>query len=142
MAVQSDWQKYQAAFREWRATGGPMPEAVRDMRRAQGEARDRELRAKGYGPARFDLKKQQDELAKQLQREANKRVADAAPKHARLIADVPSTCLESLTWKDGIATATFYRGGQVTYEYPMSKDDFVDWISSGSLGKYGNENVF
>jgi hypothetical protein len=79
---------------------------------------------------------------KDRQRAVNKAVADAAPKHARLIADVPSTCLESLTFKDGIATATFYRGGQIVYDYPMSRDDFIDWVSDGSLGKYGNENVF
>jgi hypothetical protein len=77
------------------------------------------------------------------QKQVNQAVANAAPKHARLIADgEDSTCLERLTWKDGIATATFFRGGQITYDYPMSRDEFVDWVSFGSLGKYGNENVF
>jgi hypothetical protein len=79
---------------------------------------------------------------KDRQRAVNKAVADAAPKHARLIADVLSTCLESLTFKDDIATATFYRGGQIVYDYPMSRDDFIDWVSDGSLGKYGNDKVF
>lgn len=77
------------------------------------------------------------------QKQVNQAVADAAPKHARLIADgEDSTCLERLTWKDGIATATFFRGGQITYDYPMSRDQFVEWVSFGSLGRYGNENVF
>jgi hypothetical protein len=81
-------------------------------------------------------------INKQLQKAVNQAVADRAPKHARLISEVPSTCLASLTWKDGIATAEFYRGGQVVYDFPMSKDDFIDWVSSDSIGKYGNAEVF
>jgi hypothetical protein len=81
-------------------------------------------------------------INKQLQKAANKAVADKAPKHARLISEVPSTCLASLSFKDGIATAEFYRGGQVVYDFPMSRDEFIDWISDGSIGKYGNEFVF
>jgi hypothetical protein len=79
---------------------------------------------------------------KQLQKEVNQAIADRAPKHATLRATIPSTCLASLTFNDGIATAEFYRGGAVIYDYPMSKAEFVDWVSGESLGKYGNENVF
>ncbi len=82
------------------------------------------------------------QLDRQLQKQINKAVADKAPKHATLHSEVPSTCLADLSWRDGIATATFYRGGDVVYTYPMSKADFLDWIDSDSIGKYGNENVF
>lgn len=81
-------------------------------------------------------------INKQLQKAVNQAVADKAPKHARLISEVPSTCLASLSWKDGIATAEFYRGGQIVYDFPMSKDDFIDWVSADSIGQYGNAEVF
>ena len=44
-------------------------------------------------------------INKTAQKEVNKRVADAAPKHATLRSQVPSTCLARLilTWKDGVA---------------------------------------
>jgi hypothetical protein len=142
--VAPDWQTYQAAWKDWQARGGrasgPPPKEVRDMIRAQGEARDAELKAKGYGPARFD--KLNEAINKQLQKAVNQAVADKAPKHSTLVSQVPSTCLASLKWKDGIATAEFYRGGQVVYDFPMSKDDFIDWVSSDSIGQYGNAEVF
>jgi len=66
----------------------------------------------------------------------------AAKAGKSLHALMPSTCLQSLTWKKGVTTAEFYRGGAITYEYEMDLDEFVSWAQSGSLGKYGNENVF
>jgi hypothetical protein len=123
-----------------RAPRTPPPQAVRDKLRAQGLARDAELKAQGWGPARFD--KLNEAINKQLQKAVNQAVADKAPKHSTLHSQVPSTCLASLSWKDGIATAEFYRGGQIVYDFPMSKDDFIDWVSSDSIGKYGNAEVF
>jgi len=82
-------------------------------------------------------------INKQLQKAVNQAVADKAPKHSTLVSQVPSTCLASLKWKDGIATAEFYRGGQVVYDFPMSKDDFIDWVSAEEgIGRYGNAVVF
>jgi hypothetical protein len=74
-------------------------------------------------------------------------MAAAAKAGKSLHALMPSTCLQSLTWKadgdgSGVATAEFYRGGAVIYDYPMDLDEFIDWAESGSLGKYGNENWF
>src|ERR1700761_3389217 len=112
MAHQSDWQKYSDALNRWQAEGGrasgPPPKEVRDYQRAQNLARDAELRAKGYGPSKLDqLNKQLDDSLKaNAQREANRKTVEGAPKHARLSADIDSDCLESLTWKDGVATAT------------------------------------
>lgn len=94
--------------------------------------------AQSYEAARQKFKEAQQKLSE----EVNRAIADKAPKHATLEATLPSTCLASLTWKDGIATAEFYRGGDVVYEYPMTRDEFVDWASDSSLGKYGNAYVF
>lgn len=87
------------------------------------------------------------QLERQLQNEINRAAIDKAPKGSTITANIPSTCLASLTFKvgkegAGIATAEFYRGGSVIYQYEMSKEEFADWINSGSLGKYGNGNVF
>jgi hypothetical protein len=65
----------------------------------------------------------------------------AARSGKTLTADVPSTCLASLSWHKGVATAEFYRGGEIVYDYPMSLEEFLDW-SSDSLGEYGNDFVF
>lgn len=158
---------------EWQNQGGrasgPPPQAVRDFQRAQGQARDVELRAKGYGPAVFkahvDLgmkpARGQTKLDLVYDAKTDKWVtiqeAKAAAKKVQPTRDemkaavkagkslhalMPSTCLQSLTYKDGVATAEFYRGGAVVYDYEMSLEEFIDWAESGSLGKYGNENVF
>ena len=108
----------------------------------QAISADRENPFGPNGTIAKQIDKQLAGFEKYRQKVVNQAIADAAPKHARLIAEVPSDCLASLTFKDGIATAEFYRGGQVVYDYPMSRNDFIDWVSAGSLGKYGNENVF
>jgi len=81
-------------------------------------------------------------INKQLKKEVNKAVADKAPKHARLISEVPSTCLSDLSWKDGVAEYSFYRGGKIDYATPMSKSEWLDWVGSDSIGAYGNQSVF
>jgi hypothetical protein len=102
-------------------------------------------------PAGMNVFGREGTLSKQLdqalQRSVNKAIADKAPKGATLrmvtSKDAPaSTCLEELSWKDGVATTTFYRGGDVVYDYPMSKSEFIDWVSSNSIGIYGNDEVF
>jgi hypothetical protein len=83
-------------------------------------------------------------LDRDLQKRINQAVAKRAPKHATLNASgVDSACLESLTWKDGVAHATFIKrdpGGG--YFYDMDRDTFIEWVNSGSLGRWGNDNVF
>jgi hypothetical protein len=61
-------------------------------------------------------------------------------KKQSVVADVDSTCFEDLRWRNGIATATFYRGGDIVYDYPISLSEFLDWCS-GSLGEYFNAEV-
>jgi hypothetical protein len=88
----------------------------------------------------------QGKLAKQfdknLQRQVNEQVANRAPKGATLHSEVPSTCLASLSWKDGVAYYSFYRGGSVDYSTPMSREDWLDWVAADSIGAYGNSQVF
>jgi hypothetical protein len=76
----------------------------------------------------------------------NQVVASKAPRGARLVADIDSTCLSDLSWKKGVCTATFWRGGNLVYDFPMSKSEFVDFCngdgSDGSVGRYGNLYVF
>lgn len=64
----------------------------------------------------------------------------AVKAHKTLVATAPSTCFDSLTWKDGVATAVFAKDGSV-YDYPMDVDDFLDWANSGSLGKTFNDGI-
>jgi hypothetical protein len=89
------------------------------------------------------IDKQLAGFEKDRQKAVNQAVANKAPKHARLVFNGDSTCLAELTWKDGVATATFFRGGAVVYDYPMSRDEFIEWVSSDDgIGRYGNDNVF
>jgi hypothetical protein len=139
---QGDWQNYASAFAQGKANAGPTPQAVRDMRRAQGQARDAELKAKGYGPAKFEsANRALQKNGQQLQRDANQKVADTAPKHARLTFTGVSTCFESLTWKDGILHAVFLKRDDGSgWDYEISRSEFLDMIS-GSAGGWFNDNL-
>jgi hypothetical protein len=87
-------------------------------------------------------------LDKQLQREINKAVApklsrdqlnSAAKAHKTLVADTPSECFESVSFKDGLCTCVFARDGYI-WEQSMDVDDFLDLFGSGdSLGVAWNE---
>jgi hypothetical protein len=91
-----------------------------------------------FGP-KGSLSKQID---KSLQREVNKKIADSAPKHATLRANIDSTCFQEVTWRDNVLYVSFWRGGQIDYAFPdVSKDDFVDMVSSGSLGGWFDANL-
>jgi hypothetical protein len=58
----------------------------------------------------------------------------------RLYANVPSTCFEELSWHKDVATATFWRGGSITYEYDCDLDTFLSWCS-GSLGEFFDAEI-
>jgi hypothetical protein len=87
------------------------------------------------------IDKQLAGFEKDRQKAVNQEVANKAPKHARLIADLDSSVFESVTWKDNVVTATFFRGGAIVYYYDVTRDEFVDWVSSGSLGQYFNAEI-
>jgi hypothetical protein len=57
-----------------------------------------------------------------------------------LVATTPSTCFDDLSWEDGVASGTFVKGGQ-TYDYEMSREEFLEWADDDSLGGYFNDNV-
>ena len=144
MAVQSDFQKYQAAFREWKASGNPKPPSiVRDYLRAQLQARNAESGAKGYGPAQFGNLNQKvnKELKKVMPKAVTKeQLMEAAKQHKTLRSASDSTCIATLDWKDGVATYTFVKGGgDEPYETEMSLEEFIAWSESESLGQTFNE---
>jgi len=121
-------------------------------------ARDKAANAK----SKASLKEAQQKFAKEFSRAIGDKVREAHAGRTKaksrdqinqavargktIYADVPSRCLASLSFhqdKDGngVATAEFYRGGKIVYDYPMDLDEFLEW-ASGSLGEYGNAYVF
>jgi hypothetical protein len=83
------------------------------------------------------------QLDKQLQKQVNQAVADKAPKGATLHAEISSECLETLDWRDGVASFNFVkRNKNGPYQVPMSKSEFVDWVSSDSIGSTGNDEGY
>ena len=97
-----------------------------------------------FGP-QGTIAKQTKALDAQLlarQKEVDRAIAAKAPKHSTIRSTVPSTCLASLSWKDGVATAEFYRGGAVVYDFDMDLETFLSWVESDSIGKFGNFEVF
>jgi hypothetical protein len=79
---------------------------------------------------------------KAKQKELDRSIASKAPKGSTIHSTVDSTCPADLSWKDGVATAEFYRGGQLIYDYDMSLEDFLEWVESDSIGQFGNAYVF
>jgi len=57
-----------------------------------------------------------------------------------LTATTPSVCFDDLSWEDGTATATFAKKGAV-YDFDMSKEEFLKWADSESLGEYFNDSI-
>lgn len=157
MAVQSSWQRYQAAWRDWQAQGGTgkPPQAVRDYLRSQTDARIAESRAKGYGPARFDnllkpfndsaKKAAGDKLAEQLNKTkkapTKSEIRKAAKEGKTISATLPSTCFAWLEWQDGIATGEFLNKTQGVWEWECDLETFIEWAQSGSLGSFFNDVI-
>lgn len=88
-----------------------------------------------------------------LSREIDASLKANAPKghsHARkhadyLEAEIDSTCFSDLFWDsvgggDGIVTAIFARNGAV-YQYELTREEFLEWIDSDSLGQYFNDEI-
>lgn len=116
-----------------------------------------------FKQARLDYQQQQQKLSaarnKQVMKDANKAIKDtisdqlkkqgpsraelntAAKAGKQLNANTPSTCFASLSWRKGVATAEFYHGSAITYDYEMSLDEFLDWAQDDSLGQYFNAEI-
>lgn len=96
-----------------------------------------------------DINKQLNKLSKHAINKVKEKtgptrgeVEDAAKQGKTLTATNASDCFDSLTWKNGVATAVFAKGGgQGTYEYDVTLDEFLDWCADPSLGSYFNLNI-
>jgi hypothetical protein len=60
---------------------------------------------------------------------------------ATIIANKASTCFDNLEWNDGVATATFANKTTGDWDYEMTREEFLEWAQSDSLGQYFNEVV-
>lgn len=106
------------------------------------------LRAKPH-PQFEDINKKLNKLSKQAINEVREKagptrgeVEDAARQGKTLTATNASDCFDSLSWKNGIVTAVFAKGGGAgTYEYEVDLDTFLDWCASGSLGEFFNAEI-
>jgi hypothetical protein len=52
-----------------------------------------------------------------------------------------STCFDSLTFKNGVVTASFANPTIGVWEYEMSRSDAKEWFDSDSLGEFFNSEV-
>jgi len=105
---------------------------------------EKALRRMSQRLARQMLSNQYDQKAKAAATKAPTRgelkKAAAAGKTLEVTRD--SDCFASLEWTDGIATAEFYRGGQIVYDYPMSLDEFLEWAQADEgLGEFFNASI-
>lgn len=105
------------------------------------------LRAKPH-PQFEDINKKLNKLSKEAINKARQKagptrqeVEDAARQGKQLVATNASDCFDSLTWKDGVTTAVFAKGGGAgTYQYQVTLDEFLEWCA-GSLGEYFNAEI-
>jgi hypothetical protein len=52
-----------------------------------------------------------------------------------------STCFDSLTYKNGVVTASFIGPAAGEWEYDVSLSEAREWFSDDSLGGYFNDNI-
>jgi len=65
-----------------------------------------------------------------------------ATRAKTLVADTSgSECFDSLTYKNGVVTASFIGPAAGDWEYDMSLAEAREWFSDDSLGGYFNDNV-
>jgi hypothetical protein len=131
----------------------PPDQDTRDRLRSSLQSRIAQQQARGFGPAKFGAsdKTTRDvaNFIKSKTKELSKPSIKAAAKAGKVLRiSTPSTCFAAVTWEstsddgdDGIVTGEFYRGGAVVYDGPMSLDEFIEWSSSDSVGKFYNSDV-
>jgi hypothetical protein len=76
--------------------------------------------------------------------ELDRIIASKVKKGQTLEADIDSECLSALSWRDGVAYYSFWRGGSIDYSTPMSKSDWLEWVEYDfpGAGVFGNAEVF
>jgi len=118
-------QRYNEAYNEARYGSGRATRTIEEARALTKQLetlRTAAMRDK-YGPAN---------LTKTLNEQMKKET---------LWADQDSDCFESLSWRNGVATATFWHGGDLTYTYPVDLETFLEWANDDSLGGFFNDVI-
>lgn len=129
--------------------------ATRTIEEARALTRQLEtLRTKAlfdqYGPANLTktLDKQMNKMVKKAvngkrqQATSLDQIKRAAAAGKTIYADQDSDCFASLSWTNGIATAEFYHGGSIVYDYPVSLEQFLEWANAEEgLGEYFNAEI-
>lgn len=110
---------------------------------ASGRVRAHDAGVKNLHGGKDLLNRLSGQASKEIEREALRHKAMAAGKGATIHANQPSDCFVSLSWKDGVAHAVFVkRDPGDGYDYDgMTKEQFLDWALSDSLGEYFNANI-
>ncbi len=68
--------------------------------------------------------------------------AQRATRAKTLVADTSgSTCFDSLTYKNGVVTASFIGPAAGVWEYAMSLAEAREWFADDSLGSYFNSEI-
>lgn len=94
---------------------------------------------------RAEWGRQQDIARAQRAAGATQPKATPAKRPSRskeLVADTSgSTCFDSLTYKNGVVTASFIGPAAGEWDYDMSLKEAREWFSDKSLGGYFNDNI-
>jgi hypothetical protein len=68
--------------------------------------------------------------------------AKRASRSKELVADTSgSECFDSLTYKNGVVTASFIGPAAGVWQYGMSLADAREWFASDSLGGFFNDEI-
>jgi hypothetical protein len=85
---------------------------------------------------------EQDRLRAERNAQAKPTPATRPSRAKTLSADISgSSCFDSLTFKNGVVTASFANPAIGVWEYEMSRADAKEWFDDASLGGWFNDNV-
>ena len=145
-------QRYNEAYNEARYGSGRATRTIEEARALTKQLetlRTAAMRDK-YGPANL-TKTLNEQMKKETKRALNSQrgqqatslsqIKKAAAQGKTLWADQDSDCFESLSWRNGVATATFWHGGDLTYTYPVDLETFLEWANDDSLGGFFNDVI-
>ena len=86
--------------------------------------------------------REQDRLRAERNAQAKPTPARRPSRAKELKADTSgSTCFDSLTFKNGVVTASFANPTVGEWTYEMSRADAKEWFDDASLGGWFNDNL-